>query len=119
MEENDAALRTVPLGRGLEHVHEPHERDVEAEHRVLAAVGFVAEEVEAHELLLVVDVLLGAVRNHHVVHALKRVARHVRPLADDRKVLFEAPLPGEIAVPVVVLHERDLCDHALLTRVSR
>ena len=37
VQEDDALLRAVALGRRLEHVHEPHQRDVEAEDRVGAA----------------------------------------------------------------------------------
>ena len=38
VQENDAPLRAVAFRGGLEHVHEAHQRDVEAEDRVGAAV---------------------------------------------------------------------------------
>ena len=45
MEEDDALLGPVSLGRRLEDVDEAHQRDVEAEDGVRAAVQFVLEEV--------------------------------------------------------------------------
>jgi hypothetical protein len=66
---------------------------IEPEDRVLTAVDLVAEEVVTDQLLLVVDVLLGAVRDHHVVQALKRIARDLRPFAHDVQVLLETAFP--------------------------
>src|SRR6185503_11384146 len=100
VQQDDATLWPVPFGRGLEHVHEPHERDVETEDAVLALVYLVPEEVVADELLLVVYVLFSAVRDDHVVHALKGVTRDLRPVSNDGEVLFERALPREVAVAV-------------------
>ena len=59
----------------------------------LPPCDLVAEELVADELLLVVDVLLDAVRQHHVVQALVRVARDLRVPADELEVVLEATLP--------------------------
>ena len=67
----------------------------------------VLEEVVADELLLVVDVLLGAVADDHVVDALERVARDLRALADDLEVVLEGAFPRKIAVELEVLHRRN------------
>jgi hypothetical protein len=62
VQQDDALLGAVALGRALEHVHEPHQRDVEAEDGVLAArCERIVGRTVADQLLLVVDVLLGAV----------------------------------------------------------
>ena len=76
-----------------------------------AAGLLVLEEVVADELLLVVDVLLGPVADDHVVEALVRVARDLRPLADDRQVVLEAALPVQLAVQLEVLHRGDAVGH--------
>jgi hypothetical protein len=111
VQQDDALLGPVALGRRLEDVHEAHQRDVEAEDGVRAAVLLVLEEVVADELLLVVDVLLGPVADDHVVEALVRVARDLRPLTDELQVLFEGPLPVELLVELQVLHRGDPLDH--------
>jgi hypothetical protein len=56
VQQDDALLGAVAMRRGLEHVDQLHQRHVEAEHRVAPAVPLVAEEVVAHQPLLVVDV---------------------------------------------------------------
>jgi len=94
VQQNDAPLGPVAFGCRLEHVHQAHQRDVEPEHGVLAVINLVAEEVVPNQLLLVVDVLLGAVGDHHVVDALERVARDLRALTNDGQVVFEAALPS-------------------------
>ena len=111
MEQDDALLGAVPFGGRLEHVHEPHERDVEAVDRVGAVPRLVLEEVVTDELLLVVDVLLGAVAHDHVVEALVRVARDLRPLTNDRQVLLERALPMQLLVQLEVLHRGDPLGH--------
>jgi hypothetical protein len=103
VQQDDAALGAVALRRALQHVHQPHQRDVETEHGVLAAVRAVLEELVPDQLLLVVDVLLDTVRQHHVVEALVRIARDLRRLANQRQVVLEGPLPGELFVRGVVL----------------
>ena len=91
VQQDHAPLGAVALGRALEHVHQPHQRDVEAEDGVAAAVLLVLEEVVADQPLLVVDVLFLPVRQDHVVDALERgAARHDGVLADDVQVLLEA-----------------------------
>ena len=72
----------------------------------------VLEEVVADELLLVVDVLLGPVADDHVVDALERVARDLRPLADDLQVILERALPSEVAIQLEVLHRGNLLHHS-------
>jgi hypothetical protein len=111
VQQDDALLRAVALGRGLEHVDQPHERDVEPEDGVLAVVELVLEEVVADELLLGVGVLLGAVADDHVVATLVGVARDLGLVLDDGEVLLERPLPGELPVQVDVVEAADLVDH--------
>ncbi len=111
VKEDDALLRPVAFGGGLEDVDEAHQGDVEPVDRVGSAVLLVLEEVVANELLLVVRVLLDAVPDDHVVRALERVARDLRVLPDDLEVVLEGALPGKIAVEREVLHRRDLLDH--------
>ena len=93
VQEDDALLRAVAVRRRLEDVDEAHERDVEAEDRVLAAVVLVLEEVVADQALLVVDVLFLPVGQDHVVHALVRGARDLRVLANELEVLLERTGP--------------------------
>ncbi len=114
VQQDHPLLRSVALGRGLEHVHQTHQRDVEAEDGVCPLPDLVAEEVVANELLLAVDVLLGPEAHDHVVDPLERVARHLGPLTDDLEVVVEGAFPGQIAVQVVVLHGRDPFDHVVL-----
>ena len=58
VQQEHAPLGAVALGRALEDVDQPHERDVEAEDGVAPAVRARREEAVADEPLLVVDVLL-------------------------------------------------------------
>src|SRR5690606_33585293 len=76
----------------------------------LAAVLLVAEEVEPTQLLLVVDVLLDPVRQHHVVDTLKRIAGNPRVLPHQVEVLLEAALPVKFLVLVIVLKLGNLAD---------
>jgi hypothetical protein len=55
VQQDDALLGAVAHRRALEHVDQAHQRDVEAEDRVLAVVDGVVEEVVVDDLLLVVD----------------------------------------------------------------
>jgi hypothetical protein len=118
VQKDDAAFRTIALRRGLEHVHEPHQRNVETEDRVFAVVDFVAEEVVANELLLVVDVLFRPVRDDHVIDALECVPRGLWPFSNDGEVFLERPLPGEVAVPLVVLKRGDPRNHGAVFRLA-
>ncbi len=111
VQEDDALLRAVSLGGGLEHVHQAHQRDVEAEDGVGAGVLLVLEEVVTDELLLVVDVLLGPVADDHVVKPLVRVARHLRLFANDSQVLLEAAFPVQLAIQLEILHRGDAFGH--------
>ena len=111
VEEDDALLRPVPLGRGLEDVDEAHQRDVEAEDRVRAAVLLVLEEVVADELLLVVDVLLGPVADDHVVErAGTRCASPAAFRGRSRGTPRSRP-PSEARVELEVLHRGDALGH--------
>jgi hypothetical protein len=78
-------------------------------------VRLVAEELVADQLLLVVDVLLDTVRQHHVVQSLVRVTGGVRVLANQLEVLLEGAFPGELFVGLEVLELGDLSHetHAL------
>jgi hypothetical protein len=92
-------------------LHEALQGDVEAEDRVGAAVGGVLKEAEGRDLLLVVDVLVGAAGADHVVEALKGVARDLWPRLHDLEVVLEAALPVQVPVLVVVLQRGDPLDH--------
>jgi hypothetical protein len=111
VEQNDALLRTVTLSCRLENTHQAHQRNVQPKHGIFAATLWVLKEVVTEDALLVVDVLLTAVRQHHVVKALESVSRHLRIFANDRQVLLERTLPRKIAVAIVVLHLCDGRDH--------
>ena len=103
MQQDHATLRAVAVGGALEHAHQPHERNVEPEHRVPAAMRMVLEEVIAYQLLLVIDVFFLAMCQNHVVYSLKRVAGNARVPADDVEIVLEAAFPMELLVLVVVL----------------
>src|SRR5690606_14369229 len=77
-----------------------------------AAVRLVAEELVTDQLLLVVDVLLDAVAQHHVVEALVRGPRHLRAAPHQGEVVLEAALPRQLLVGGVVLQLGDLSDQA-------
>jgi hypothetical protein len=111
VQQDDAPLGAVARGRALEDVDEPHERDVEPEEGVLAAVLLVLEEVVADDPLLVVDVLLLAVRQDHVVHALVGGPGDLGVLPDDLEVVLERAFPVELLVFTEVLEGGDLGDH--------
>ena len=107
VQQDDAPLRAVALRGGLQHVHEPHQWDVEPVDRVLAVVDRILEERVTDEALLAVDVLVFAVADDHVVDTLERVARHFRPLLHDAQVVFERAFPVQVLVALVVLQRRD------------
>jgi hypothetical protein len=111
VQEDDALFRTVPLGCRLEDVHQAHQRNVQTEDGVGASFDLVFEEVVTDELLLVVDVLLGAVTDDHVVNALERVTGHLWTLAHDLEVVFEGTFPRKIAVQGEVLQRGNLLHH--------
>src|ERR1019366_8316868 len=67
----------------------------------------VLEEIEAHQALLVVEVLLLSVGQDHVVDALKRGARYAGILADDRQIFLERALPRQFREYVWVLQRSD------------
>ena len=107
MKQDHAPLWTVALGCSLEHVHQSHQRNVETEDAIFAALEFIAKEVVSDELLLVVDVFLGPEGQHHVVDTLECISRHLRALGDYLQVVFETAFPREVAIQVVVLHARN------------
>jgi hypothetical protein len=109
--QDDALFWAVTLRGGLQHVHEAHERDVEPEDGVSAAVDGIREERIALEALLIVDVLLFAVTHDHVVKALKRIARDLRALTHHLQIFLEASLPMQVSIRVVVLKGSDARDH--------
>jgi CrcB protein len=117
VKEDDALFGPVALGGGFEHVNEAHQRDVEAEDGVLSPVDLVLEEVVADQLLLVVDVLFGAVADDHVVDALERVTSDLGPRANDLQVVFERPFPREVAVQREILERSNLLHHAVRARL--
>src|SRR5690606_26071830 len=90
----------------------PYSTLFRSEHGVLAVLDLVPKEVVADQLLLVVDVLLGTVRNDHVVDALKRVPGHLGPLTYDAQVVFERSLPRQVEVARLVLEAGYHSNHA-------
>ena len=78
MQQEDALLGAVAVGRGLEVVDEAHQRPVEAEHRVAAAVDGIVEQPVVGVPLVLARVVGGAVGQDHVVEPLVGVARHPR-----------------------------------------
>src|SRR6185369_4254185 len=110
VQQDHAAFGAVAFGRALEHVHETHERDVEAEDGVAPAVVLVLEEVVADEPLLVVDVLFLPVGQDHVVNALEGRAGDRGVLAHQRQVVLEAAGPVQLGILLAVLHSGDLAD---------
>jgi hypothetical protein len=100
-------VRTVALGGRLEDVDQFHERDVEAVDGVVAAGQRIVEELVVRDALLVLRVLLGAVRQNHVVDPLEGGARHAGVFADDVDVLLECAFPGQLAVAFHVLQITD------------
>ncbi len=110
VQQDHAALGAVALGRAVQHADQPHERDVEPEDRVAAAVLLVLEEVVADQPLLVVDVLFLAVRQDHVVDALEGEARDGRVLADDGQVVLERAGPVQLRVFLQILKRCNLRD---------
>src|SRR5262249_546498 len=79
--------------------------------------ALVAEEVVAHQLLLVVDVLGAPVAEDHLVDPLERGARHPRVLPDQCEVVLEAPFPVQLRVLLAVLEAGDTADPRRLSHV--
>ncbi len=120
VQEDDALLGPVVLGGGAEHVHQPHQWDVEPEDGVFAFADRVFEEGVSNQPLLVVDVLLFAVAHDHVVEPLEGVPGHLGAFANHLQVFLEATLPVEVPIAIVVLERSDARDHLRHAgRVSR
>jgi hypothetical protein len=107
VQQDDALLGPVSLRRALEDVDQLHQRHVQAEDRVPAAVGLVVEEVVADEPLLVVDVFRLPVAEDHVVDALEGRAGDARVLTDDLQVFLERSLPVQLLEAGLVLEGGD------------
>jgi hypothetical protein len=112
VQQDDAFLGAVAHGGGFEHRHQAHQRDVEAEDRVFATVDFVVEEPVVDDLLLVVDVLLGAVRDEHVVEPLMRSACDSGVVPHQVEVFLEGPRPVQVFVAFEVLERCNAFDEA-------
>ncbi len=108
VKQQDALLRSVPLGGGLEDVDQLHQRNIEAEDGVDPAVLLIVEEVVVGDFLLVLEVLARPLREDHVVDSLERGARHLRVVTHDLKIVLEAALPVLISKAPEVL---ELPDH--------
>src|SRR5205085_2530492 len=78
VQQQDAPLGAVALGRRLEGVDQLHQRPLQAVDRVAVLARVVGEEAVADDLVLVLVHLLGAVGQDHVVEALVGAARHLR-----------------------------------------
>src|SRR5258707_1367673 len=107
MQKDDPSLGAVILSRGLENVHQLHQRDVETENRVATAEPLVRKEVISNQPLLVVDVLGLSVAEDHLVDPLECGAGDLWILSDDLKVIFERALPIQLGVALRVL---ECCD---------
>ncbi len=97
MEKKNALFSSVAKSCGFEEVHELHQRDIEAENSVFAVIDRVIEKFVTNDVLFVFDVVSRAPRKHHVVHALKRIARDLWVLLDDVEILEEGTFPMEVA----------------------
>jgi hypothetical protein len=93
VEQDDSLLWSIALRCSVQHVNQAHQGDVQAEDRVFPVLDWIFEERITNQPLLVVDVFLFAVRDYHVVKALERVARNLRFVSNDLKVLFEGAFP--------------------------
>ncbi len=125
VQQQHAAFGPVAHRRRLDGLHQLHQRDVEAEDRVLAILERVAEELVVSDFLLVLRVLLGPVGDDHVVEPLESVPRDQWILAHDREVVRKRALPMEILVALSVLLLADQADdieflrgHALINSLS-
>jgi len=110
VQQQDALLGSEAHRGGLEHRDQSHQRDVEAEDRIAAAVGLVVEEAKVRDLLLVVDVLLAAVADDHVVQPLVGGPCDARILPHDLEVVLERPAPVQVFVLLVILEGGDPVD---------
>jgi hypothetical protein len=119
MQQQDAFLGPVALGRRLEHVDQLHQRDVEAEYGIDAAMFLVVEEVVVDDFFLVLEVVPRPFGQDHVVDALEGGARHPRVMAHDLQVVLETPFPVLIAEPPEILELGDHLDDFVSRRPSR
>ena len=103
VQEQDALLRAVAVGRGLDVVDEPHERSVEPEDGVAAVVDGIVEEPVVGVPLVLARVLGHPVREDHVVEPLVGVARHPRVRHDDLHVVGERARPVPLAITLEIL----------------
>ncbi len=110
MQQQHPLLGSVPLGRRLEDVDQLHQRDVETEDGVHAAVVLVVEEVVVQDSFLVFVVFPRSLQEEHVVDALERRARHLRVVPDDLEVVLEASFPVLVAEAPQVLQPADQLD---------
>src|SRR2546423_14529989 len=102
MKQEDASLGPITLSRGLEEVHELHERPLEAKNRIRAVIDWIAEKVVARVILFEERERLGAVAEDHVIDALKGVAGDRGIVVQDLQVITEASLPMLLAEAVLV-----------------
>ena len=107
VEQDDPPLGAVTLGRGVEDVHQLHERDVEPVDRVLAQSVRVVEEAVVGDPLLGIDVLVGPVGQDHVVETLVGGPGDLGILGHQVDVVLERPLPAQFAEGIQVLELSD------------
>ena len=96
VQQQHAPLGAQPTGPGAHDLDQVRQRLVEPVDRVAPFAERVVEDLPAPHVpapLVVVE----AVRLDHVEQALPGVARDARLLLDQREVLLEAALPGELA----------------------
>ena len=112
MEENHAPFGAVIPRGGLEDVHQMIQALVDAVDRIASVMLFVAEEAIARDLLLVLDILLGAIRQDHVVNPLERVPRHAWILLNQLEIILQGSFPIQFLILLGVLQVRDCAENA-------
>src|SRR5437667_4291828 len=79
---------------------------VDPVNRVTPIVGVIPEEAVARDLLLVLDVLLHAVRQEHVVDPLERIPRDPRSFLNEPEIVLEGSFPIQFLVLMCALQIR-------------
>ncbi len=88
VQQNHTAFRPVVAGGGFKGIDQVGKALIDTVHGIAPIVGVIPEETVARDLLLVLDVLLDAVRDDHVVNPLERVPRHARTFLDELEIVL-------------------------------
>ena len=111
VQQNHAALRPVVPGGGFEDIDQMGEALIDTVNRIAPIVGVIPEEAVARDLLLVLDVLLDAVREDHVVNPLERVPRDARTVLNELEIVLERSFPIQFLVFLCALKIRDRAEN--------